>query len=293
MMTNDIIENAVIDPNLDSYEKFFDHDWSECMFEAVRNSPLKDAVETVMVAWRSVNGAHLLPWLMIQSLKLFAEGKSEGSLGFRADYSGKVIDALVDKLESRMQFNLKYDQRVILRRVVTQIEREAFEAMKAAQAQCPFDVPGYWRFLAHNTEFSFCILGTQRVNYGSLFFAYEDFLANTIRTREPTYTSKKEPIKDAFPRYFGNSLADFCWNHDEVDLARLVRHTLVHNGGRFGADLQKYEARFLDVTGTSAPLLRGEMFLIVDGKIQIMPCNTRHLFGILKERLTKVVEELT
>jgi hypothetical protein len=127
----------------------------------------------------------------------------------------------------------------------------------------------------------------------SLFFAYEDFLANVIRTQEPTYSSKdrKNPIHVAFPNHFGQPLTDFCWNHDEVNLARLVRNALAHNGSRFGKDLEKYKSRFIDATDMDEVPLRGDHFNLVDGVIQITPGNTTYLFGVLKERVTKIVEE--
>jgi hypothetical protein len=291
-MDKDIIDHVLIDPNLDSYQQFFDHGWCKRMFEAVETSPLKDAISTLMVAWRSANGSHMLPWLMAHSLRRFAEGEGNGSLRFRADYSGTVIKGIVTKIEGRMSPSLNLDQRLALKRVVAKIEEEVHEAIKAAQSNVEFPLAGYWAFLTHASEFQFSILGTQRTNYGSLFFAYEDFLSNVIRTKEPTYTSKKEPIKDAFPTHFGDSLADFCWNHDEVNLARLVRNSLAHNGGRFGADLEKYKARFVDATGATNPKLQDDLFILVDGKIQITPGNTRYLFGVLKERVTKIVEEI-
>jgi hypothetical protein len=291
-MNDDIIDNVLIDPNLDSYQQFFDHGWCKRMFEAVETSPLKDAVGALMLAWRSTNGAHMLPWLMAHSLKSFAENEGNGSLRCRADYSGEVVKGLVGKLESKMQPSLKLDQRMALKRVVTKIEQEAHDAFRIAQSKMEFPLEGYWGSLTRMSEFQFSILGTQRINYGSLFFAYEDFLANVIRTKEPTYTSKKEPIKDAFARQFGAPLRDFCWTDAEVDLAMLVRHALVHNGGRFGPALDKHKARFVDATGTTAPLLEGNLFILVGGKIQITPGNTRHLFGVLKDRVSKIVEEV-
>jgi hypothetical protein len=291
-MDKDIIDTPMIDPNLDSYKQFFDHKWSERMFKAVETSPLNDAICTLMVAWRSTNGAHMLPWLMAHSLKSFAVGEGNGSLRYRASYSGEVVKGIVGKLESRMHHSLKFDQRATLKRVVTKIEQEAHDAFKTAQSNVEFPLGEYWDFLTHASEFQFSILGTQRINYGSLFFAYEDFLANVIRTKEPTYSSKKPPIKDAFASHFGAPLRDYCWSHDEVDLAMLVRHALVHNGGRFGTALEKYKARFVDATGTTAPVLRDDRFIVVDGKIQIVPGNMTYLFGVLKERVTKIVEEI-
>jgi hypothetical protein len=291
-MDKDIIENVLIDPNFSSYVKFFDHDWCERTFAAVRTSPFKDAVDDLMMAWRSANGSHILPWLMVEHLKHFAGGEFDGSLGYRADYAGDVVRGIVDKLEAKMHYSLKFDQRLALKRAVAAIEEDAHEKLKKAKAAIPADVSAFWNFLITNSEFQFCILGTQRTNYGNLFFAYDDFLANVIRTKEPTYSSKKEWISTAFARHFGHQLTEFCWKHEEVELARLVRNALAHNNGRFGKDLQEYKNRFVDATGMDQALLRGDQFNVVKGKIQITPDNTRHLFGVLKERVSKIIEEV-
>src|SRR5262245_8989234 len=103
---NDIIDNVLIDPNLDSYQQFFDHGWCKRIFEAVESSSLNDAICTLMVAWRSTNGSHMLPWLMAHSLRQFAEGEGDGSLRFRANYSEEIIRGVVDKIESKMHHNL-------------------------------------------------------------------------------------------------------------------------------------------------------------------------------------------
>ena len=291
-MSRDIIDTPIIDPNVESYEKFFDHSCCKRLFEAVETSPLANAVNALIVAWRSTNGAHILPWLMVESLKNFAQGEMDGNLRFREGYLDRVITGLADKLESRMQYSLKLDQRRALKRAVAGIEVEVQRATERARSEIRFESSGYWNYLVGNSEFQFCILGIQRINYGSLFFAYDDFLANVNRTREQAYSSKNDPIKAAFSKHFGATLADHCWNHDEVDLARLVRNTLAHNGGRFGKDLEKYGSRFVDATDTTAPLLRGDRFILVNSKIQIVPDNTAYLYALLMERVTRIVDSL-
>ncbi len=49
-MEKEIIDSAIIDPNLDSYEQFFDHDWCKRIFELVESFPLKAAVDTLVLA---------------------------------------------------------------------------------------------------------------------------------------------------------------------------------------------------------------------------------------------------
>src|SRR5262249_23413528 len=158
---------VLIDPNLNSYQQFFDHGWCKRMFEAVETSPLNDAISTLMLAWRSANGSHMLPGLMAHSLRRFAEGEGNGSFRVRANYSGEVIKGIVSKLESRMHHSLKPEQRATLKRVVTKIEKEAHDDLKTAQSKVEFPLAGYWDFLTHASEFQFSILGTQRINYGS------------------------------------------------------------------------------------------------------------------------------
>ncbi len=291
-MDKDIIDRPFIDGNFVSYEKFFDHEWCKRIFDAVEISPLADAVNTLIVAWRSTNGAHILPRLMAESLRAFADGGLDGNLRCRANYSDKVVKGLVGKLVERMQYHLNFDQRSALKRAVSKIEEEAHQAIKTDRAEVRFDVSEYWDFLVHSSEFQFCILGIQRINYGSLYFAYEDFLANVVRVKGQNHELKMVRFDDALPKHFGKPLTEFCWKHEEVDLARLVRNALANDGGRFGESLEKYQSRFVDVTDTDKFPLQGHLFNLVDGKIQIIPDNTRHLFGVLKDRVTKIVEQL-
>ena len=292
-MGKNAVDTSLIDPNLSSYDKFFDHEWARGIFESVNETPLEDAVYSLLLAWRSANGAHILPWLMANSLRQYVQGEIKGNLHFRDNYAASFIENIVEKIERMMQSSLKSDQRRSLRQAVKTIEKEAHDAFRVAQGRVHFDVDGYWKSLVETSEFQFSILGIQRINYGSLFFAYEDFLANAIRTKELSYSSKdrNNAIHVAFPKYFGKSLTDFCCSHDEVTLARLVRNSLAHNGGRFGSEFEKFTIRFTDATGSDRVLLQGERFALVDGKIQITPANTAYLFCVLKERITKIVAE--
>ena len=77
-----VIATMTIDPHLDSYEKFFDHEVCRKIFEAARETAIEPAVDTLMLAWRFANGAHILPWLMATQLKAFAQGEGRGDLEY-------------------------------------------------------------------------------------------------------------------------------------------------------------------------------------------------------------------
>ena len=65
---------------------------------------------------------------------------------------------------------------------------------------------------------------------------------------------------------------------------------MAHNSGRLGAELEKYKVRFVDVTDKNTAVLKGDQFNVINDMIQITPGNTAYLFGVLKDRVTKVVE---
>lgn len=295
-MGNSLAGKVLIDPNLDSYKTFFDHEWCRQIYNFAQGSALESSVDSLMIAWRSASGSHLLPWLMATSLPTYASGQLEGTLQFRDSYSERIISGLVAKITSKMQASLTTEQTLKLQLAVMEIESEAFEALKASQSTFDSIKTDYWSEIVTITEFQFSILGTQRLNFSAIFFAYEDFLANAIRTKEPQYTSKskKDPIGIALERLFGDkNLAEFCWSQDDVDMARLIRNSLAHNSGRFGTDLKRYEARFPDVSGETSIELQGNQFYLIEDTIQITPCNNKYLFDLLKDRVTKVVERLT
>ena len=193
-MENEIIERAIIDPNLDSYKSFFDHEWCERTFTSVATSRLKNPVDTLMSAWRRTDGIHRLPWVMVDQLRGYAEGEVGASLRYRTRYHTNVVQGLCEKLEAWTP-SLDSEQRREQRRAVVRIEESSNQALKTAKSHVPFYVSGYWDRMIGNFEFCVSILGAQRLTYPSLFFAYEDFLASTIKAKkDPNYSSKGRNI---------------------------------------------------------------------------------------------------
>lgn len=292
MLKRKVIDNPVIDENVESYKQFFDHKWCLSMFEKAEGTKIEQAVDDLMISWRSADGAHRMPWLMTHSLQSFAVGDTSANLKARKSYSETMVEKMAQRLVQRMRGKLKVTQLADLHQALRKIEKETAEIVKQARKRVAFDVEKYWDFTVKETEFHFAILGTQHMGYCALIFAYEDFLANVIRSVQPDYNSRTEEIKIAFERHFGEALADDCWIGEDVDLARLVRNDVVHNGRRKGKRLDKYNARFVDAPEFERPALHPNLFILVKGKIQITPCNTRYLFGVLRDRATKIVDHV-
>jgi hypothetical protein len=286
------IANPVININLSSYRSYIDLDWAKRMLLKTENTKIETAIGDLILSWRFADGVQRLPWLMIESMKSFAIGELNGNMRYRNTYAETVVKGLKDKLASRMETKLKHNQLTSLHRAVAKIEREAFDILNHSKPQAGGFAMQYWKMIIQKHEFQFSVLGSQRMGYCSLFFAYEDFVASVIGTKEKDYNSRKHKIHKAFPKYFGNPLADYCWKHEDVNLARMVRNDLVHNGGRLGKCGEQYPARFVEAKKDSDLLMKPDLFFVSDGKIEVTPWNSRYLFGVLKERVTKIVEQV-
>ena len=134
MENNDVMAQSLIEPNLTSYVGFFDHDWCKHIFDRVETTPLKGPIDTLMLAWRSTNGVHLLPWLLVQSLRGFADGDFKGSLRFRARLLGRIIRGICDSLEDRMP-PLNFDQRTELRCGCYQVGKRGVAGLQGRSIQ--------------------------------------------------------------------------------------------------------------------------------------------------------------
>jgi hypothetical protein len=78
-----------------------------------------------------------------------------------------------------------------------------------------------------------------------------------------------------FRDQFSATLRDSCWSDPKINVARLTRHALVHNGGRLTSDLKKLNHGLK---------LHGE-------DIQIFPAFTKSLYELLKDRVTKFLSD--
>src|SRR2546425_828429 len=95
-------KNIKIDMRLFSYAPFFDHSWGKRILGLSENTPLDPIVLDLTVAFRAIVNTHILPWLMVQQLKGFATGLSEGY----KPVAGQFVAVVAEKLSGRM--NLRH-----------------------------------------------------------------------------------------------------------------------------------------------------------------------------------------
>jgi len=151
------------------------------------------------------------------------------------------------------------------------------DAVRAEDERPPaFETEIVWQTMLKQSEFRLSIWGSQRLSYAAVYYAYEDFLARCYRlsTAQPGYRMGQGFSQD-FRKRYGAGLRDYCWSDFNVNIARLTRHALVHNGGRLTSDLKKL---------SHGLRLCGE-------DIQVFPAFTKCLYELLKDRVSKFLSD--
>jgi hypothetical protein len=165
----------------------------------------------------------------------------------------------------------------VIRKIGTELSN-----LRAQQAQESAEVAEeMWTTLLNGAaaqEFRLHIWGSQRISYGAIYHAYENFIREALALALGVANYKAGNIslllKDC-ERCFGKPIADRCLADTDVETARLVRNALAHNGGKETSKLHGI---------THGIRVEG-------GELQIMAPDTRRLFDSLKGRAYTLAEK--
>lgn len=267
----------VIDERLDSYRTFFDHSWAERFITLTGGTRLDNAAFSLCINWKAAANTHLVPWFTVSGLSQFANGVLKGH-----DPLGKrLVDALARRLPSEMGDSMRHMQQKKLAEVVQRIGSEVIGALETAKDLVVPTAESYWQaFISspESHEFRLIIWGSQRICYGAVYHAYEDFVRECIKTQIGRSPYRPDGIMTMLAdagRIFGKKLAEDCLDSREVRISRLVRNALAHNGGKETDQLKK-ESHGIQVE---------------NGVLQIMAPDNRALFDELKTRAFQLAEK--
>lgn len=269
---------AFIDERLESYRTFFDPKWAERIMDLAADSKLTEAVFSLCVNWKAVANTHIVPWFTVNSASHFAKGFMEAHdpLGVK-----KIIDVLAHRLPAEMGKPMTNMQRKRFDEAIRRIGTDVDNAMDIAKDQDESNPESFWKELLSaegSSEFRLIIWGSQRICYGAIYHAYEDFVRQCIVLAfgNPEFDAgyRIKNLRKNAKQFFGESLAKECLNSKEVNVARLVRNALAHNGGRENDELKEQK----------------HGILVEDGELQIMAPDTRSLFDVLKQKSYRLAE---
>jgi hypothetical protein len=276
-MSGGITQTIVIDERLESYKTFFDHAWAENIGKLAAGTKLESPVFNLRINWKAAANTCVVPWLICTTVSGFSAGFVMG----REPFAVELINACAKRIPDEMP-SLSNMRRKELGRAVKKIGAELQDLLAQQAQERSVDANEMWAaFLGGEAraEFRLSIWGSQRISYGAIYHTYEDFVRECIGLAMGTSTYRprggtRRLVADA-GQHFGSQIAGDCLNAPEMRIARLVRNSLAHNGGKETNELKKVK----------------HGIVVEDDVLQIMAPDTRRLFHLLKERTYKLVEK--
>jgi hypothetical protein len=263
-----------LDTNIADYQTFFEPQWLRLMNELTDGTKLAEPVLSLGVSWFTTANAYAMPWRMVQNLIGFEVGFIRGE----RTYTDKILARLATLIPQRMEglSNMKRQQ---LADVIKTIGAEYDQQVKSQHL--PTDAQALFESLLtglSGVELQTSIVGSQKLCYNGLYYAYEEFLRACVGLGKVEADYRvfgfKKLEKDA-KELFGDSVTDHCLSHELVKIARFARNALAHNGGKLTDELKALTHDFpVDHENT----------------IHIVANHNRNLYSALKGRAYKIAE---
>jgi hypothetical protein len=274
-MANEVVKNFTYDPQLGSYSSFFDHAWARRFSDLVSGSLLDEPTMALLVNWKAAANTHLMPWLMITNLVSFAKGYARSHETISESALGRIARHLTEAMHDSLS-NMKR------KRLSEEINKLAIK-LKTSREGHDEDIDPQHLFEEYlgspgGHELQLSLWGTQRVVYGSLYHAYEHFVACCVGLllEEPDYRpSNITKLIDDAKRKLPPQVYAHCIGDDSIQVARLVRNALAHHGGKESGELRE----------------KTHGIPVVDGELQVMPKHVHELFALLKDRAMRLATE--
>ena len=238
-MSSGIVHNIVVDERLESYTTFFDHAWAASIDNLAIGTKLETPVFDLLVNWRAAANTCILPWITCTSVSGFSTGYAMS----REPFALQLINACAKRIPEEMP-GLSNMRRKELSAAIRKIgdEQRALFAKQAQEVTVAADA--MWNALLNGAaahEFRLSIWGSQRLSFGAIYHAYENFIREAVGLAFGISDYRAANIlvllKDC-EGSFGKPIADLCLADSDVEAARLVRNSLAHNGGKETSKLQ-------------------------------------------------------
>lgn len=261
-----------VDDQLDEYRPFFDHQWAAEIEQLAAGSKLAEPVFTLHVNWLAAANTCAIPWLTCHGLAQQWRSRLEG----QQPLARRMTEELAERLAGEMEGEISKSKQKRLAGAIERIGQQI--GAESAAPGGPQDANALWQAMLEEAEFQLAVWGSQRIAYGSIYHAYENFVREcmAIALGRPEYKAHRlnRLARDA-RRLFGATITRNCLLAESVTIARLVRNTLAHNAGRETENLKR--------------LPHG--LVIENGIIQILASDNRRLFDLLKRRAYRIARK--
>jgi hypothetical protein len=264
---------VLIDTRLESYATFFNHPWSKEMLELVDGTKLDPPVYELCVSLRAAANTHVMPSLLATVLQSFWDGVAKHD-GFSHSFVRKVAEEIPHRLRHR----LSNQSRKELHNEIMALGRQLNDLADKAGGKV-VEPPKVWDALINsNHELHWGIWGAQRLCFMALVYAYEHFFKQcvSIKRDDPGYHVKeyKQLIGDV-EKEFGKEISEGCLDNEFMEVTRLVRNAIAHNGGRETKKLKTFQ-------GADG---KGHGFAVERGFLQVMAPHNVKLIEVIEQNV--------
>jgi len=261
-----------IEDRLEAYGAFFRDDFAIKALEASKRSERLDRIAFDLVcAWRSASYSGALPAVLVMTLKSFHDGytnepRSAGIL----KYSEVVLSQLCLAVPT-----LTLDEKLgrAIQSSILDISCRIVEVDKSLKLD--FDLEAAWKDYLKTTPFRLGVHALMRQTYLAIFSAYEDYIISLLKlaSGDPNIRITNKDFKKKFRGTFGD-LVESVWFDPRIQEAKLVRHALMHAGGRVTKDLECHD---IPVN-------------VHEGCLHIFPEHNQALYDLLKVPALAILE---
>jgi hypothetical protein len=262
-------------PGIKAYQEYMPDDWGEKLIGPIREGTiLERLLLDLAVSWRSASYTAQMPATAIKAMHAAAIGRAK----FVSPDTSIVAysDAILAKL-SRQVPELVENSGLRARIQAALVTVAAEFRDQAAAVKDDYPLEPIWAEFMNDTAFRISLWSSQRVAYVAFYNAYESFLVDCLKVGKglsSLRSTDKKAFNDALRTALSKDISGPCWSHHEINIPRLVRHALSHNGGRITTDLK------------NIPQKHG--IEVIDDVLQIMPEDVHRML----RRLRKAVEEI-
>jgi hypothetical protein len=279
-MNDELIKHMKIDDRLEAYRPFFDHSWAEELFDIATAAPkLADIVFDLTLSLKGLSNTAAIPLSAVDVAQAYAKGHNLGRL------SNSLTLKLVSHLAARVcqKVVMPEGDAASLKTIMLDIAEEFYQKAEGKSVDFPRQElwDGFTKVVdgeeqeTPKNEFRLGLWACQRICFSGVFFAYEDFLVRCVQTQiGKRVRSTDKDFNKSCDDTLGHKLTSNCWTDQDVKVAKLIRNSLAHAGGRETSDLQKVR----------------HGIVVCDGSLQIMPEDVAKLFTLLKPRIKSITE---
>jgi len=255
------------DDDINAYEGFFDHQWAKQFSSLVESTKLNDAAFNLCAELKGISNARRLPWLMMNGLK----DSIDSALNTHTPFPLQVIQGLIERIATQAENHhifFSTQDRAALCSEVQEIESQITQELSENPAN--EDLNQIWSTYLQEPEFLLAIWMSEINSFRSIYFAYENFLIKVVEIATRKQGLRADDLNSELPQLLGEKVLRSCWTDEAIDLPRLIRHSLVHNGFKPSGELgSKYNGKFQ----------------VENGTIVIMAHHTNQLFLSVKEKI--------